>query len=91
MGRSMKSIRVVDGVPTIEEGEFVLRDGDVRVKVAAVGICGSDLHLLDAGWAEGRVLGHEISGHLDWYRGRARRIGTKSRSSAQDPIDVGAV
>ena len=65
MGRTMKSIRVVDGVPTVEEGEFVLRDGDVRVKVAAVGICGSDLHLLDAGWAEGRVLGHEISGHLD--------------------------
>ena len=71
MGRTMKSIRVVDGVPTVEEGEFVLRDGDVRVKVAAVGICGSDLHLLDAGWAEGRVLGHEISGHLDDGRGVA--------------------
>jgi len=64
-GATMKSIRVVDGVPTLEHGEFALRDGDVRVKVAAVGICGSDLHLLDAGWAEGRVLGHEISGHLD--------------------------
>ncbi|MEQ8839904.1 MAG: alcohol dehydrogenase catalytic domain-containing protein [Acidimicrobiales bacterium] len=61
----MKSIRVIDGVPTVEEGEFSLREGDVRVKVAAVGICGSDLHLLAAGWAEGRVLGHEISGHLD--------------------------
>lgn len=61
----MKSIRVLDGTPTLEEGDFALRDGDVRVKVAAVGICGSDLHLLDAGWAEGRVLGHEISGHLD--------------------------
>jgi 2-desacetyl-2-hydroxyethyl bacteriochlorophyllide A dehydrogenase len=60
----MKSVRVVDGVPTLEESDFGLRDGDVRVKVAAVGICGSDLHLLDAGWAEGRVLGHEISGHL---------------------------
>ena len=61
----MKSIRVLGGAPTLEDSEFVLRDGDVRVKVAAVGICGSDLHLLDAGWAEGRVLGHEISGHLD--------------------------
>jgi len=61
----MKAIRVVDGVPTIEDGAFALRDGDVRLKVAAVGICGSDLHLLDAGWAEGRVLGHEISGYLD--------------------------
>jgi threonine dehydrogenase-like Zn-dependent dehydrogenase len=61
----VKSVRVIDGAPTLEDGVFVLRDGDVRVKVAAVGICGSDLHLLENGWAEGRVLGHEISGHLD--------------------------
>lgn len=65
MTASNKAIRVIDGVPTVEESEFSLRDGDVRVKVAAVGICGSDLHLLDAGWVEGKVLGHEISGHLD--------------------------
>ena len=36
-----------------------------RVKVAGVGICGSDLHLIDVGLAEGRVLGHEIAGYLD--------------------------
>jgi len=61
----MKAIRVIDGVPTVQDNEFAQQEGDVRVKVAAVGICGSDLHLLDAGWAEGRVLGHEISGYLD--------------------------
>ena len=61
----MKSIRVLDGTPTIEDTPFAVREGDVRVKVAAVGICGSDLHLIDAGFAEGRVLGHEISGYLD--------------------------
>jgi 2-desacetyl-2-hydroxyethyl bacteriochlorophyllide A dehydrogenase len=66
----MKAIRVIDGEPTVVDEEIPTtpdggRSQDVSVKVAAVGICGSDLHLLDAGFAEGRVLGHEISGHLD--------------------------
>lgn len=34
----------------------------VRIKVAAAGICGSDLHLLDAGYELPFTLGHEISG-----------------------------
>ncbi len=64
----MKVIRVLDGVPTLvdEATPAAGRTGDdVRVKIAAVGICGSDLHLLEMGFAEGSVLGHEISGHLD--------------------------
>lgn len=64
----MKAVRVLDGVPTLVDADTPApgRTGnEVRVNVAAVGICGSDLHLLELGFAEGRVLGHEISGHLD--------------------------
>lgn len=64
----MKAIRVLDGTPTLVDESTPApgrTDGEVRVKIAAVGICGSDLHLLELGFAEGRVLGHEISGHLD--------------------------
>ena len=34
----------------------------VLVKVASVSICGSDLHMIQRGWAEGAVLGHEFAG-----------------------------
>jgi threonine dehydrogenase-like Zn-dependent dehydrogenase len=62
----VKAIRVLDGRPTLVDAETTApRDGEVRLRVASVGICGSDLHLLDHGFAEGRVLGHEIAGHLD--------------------------
>ena len=39
-------------------------EGDVRIRVASSGICGSDLHMASLGpsWA---VLGHEFSGRLD--------------------------
>ena len=39
-------------------------EGDMRVRVASSGICGSDLHMASFGpsWA---ILGHEFSGHLD--------------------------
>ena len=38
-------------------------EGEVRVRVQACGICGSDLHMLPSGaLAEGSVMGHEIAG-----------------------------
>ena len=50
-------IRVV--APTSEPAE-----GDIRVRVAASGICGSDLHMISFG-PSGAILGHEFSGTLD--------------------------
>jgi len=42
-----------------------LGPGEVLVKVAYCGICGSDLHLLDSGFLPAdAILGHELSGHL---------------------------
>ena len=47
--------------PSIKEGEILLR-------VEACGVCGTDLFKLRAG-AEGKVLGHEISGVVEEVRG----------------------
>jgi 2-desacetyl-2-hydroxyethyl bacteriochlorophyllide A dehydrogenase len=40
--------------------------GDVRVRLLACGICGSDLHFFHAGlWAPGSTPGHEMAGEID--------------------------
>ncbi len=61
----MRVVRIIDGEPTLTDAPMPADPNQFRVKVAAVGICGSDLHMIDNGMAEGRVLGHEISGRLD--------------------------
>jgi threonine dehydrogenase-like Zn-dependent dehydrogenase len=59
----MRAIRVIDSQPNLVD---VARPGDlanhVRVKVVSTSICGSDLHLITAGFAEGNILGHEFAG-----------------------------
>lgn len=57
----MKAVRCKDGKVFVTEVEPPKGDG-VRIKVAAVGICGSDLHMLAAGFPIAVTLGHEISG-----------------------------
>ena len=57
----MRAVRIVDGTPTLETLAGPKGDG-VRVKVVSSSICGSDLHLLDGGIAEGMILGHEFCG-----------------------------
>ena len=57
----MKAIRVIDGSPTLVDAPPPA-DGDVMVDIVAASICGSDLHMIDGGMAEGRVLGHEFAG-----------------------------
>ena len=39
--------------------------GEARVRVEACGLCGTDLHLLNSGFAPGAVPGHEIAGRVD--------------------------
>lgn len=42
--------------------------GEILIKVAACGVCHSDLHAVDGDWAPGPVLplipGHEVTGHV---------------------------
>lgn len=60
----MKAIRIDSGKP--EYVDTLLPSGDgVLVRVLSSSICGSDLHLIEAGWAEGRVLGHEFAGETE--------------------------
>lgn len=57
----MKAIRVIDATPTLVDVADPAGDG-VTVRVHTSSICGSDLHLLASGMAEGLVLGHEFCG-----------------------------
>ena len=54
---------------TIEERpEPLPGEGEVGVRVAAAGLCGSDIHMIAVGWQAQRpshVLGHEFGGTLD--------------------------
>lgn len=58
----MKAIQVADGKAGLVELPKPGGD-DVVVKVAASSICGSDLHLIELGWAEGWIPGHEFAGY----------------------------
>ncbi|MCG8587883.1 MAG: alcohol dehydrogenase catalytic domain-containing protein [Proteobacteria bacterium] len=65
---TMRAVRVKDGralvldrVPLPEPAA-----GEVRVKIEACGICGTDLHLLGTGgWPQGHIPGHEMAGRID--------------------------
>lgn len=59
----MKAIQIIDG-----GAQFVTLPppspigDDVAIKVASASICGTDIHMIDQGAAEGLVLGHELAG-----------------------------
>lgn len=57
----MRAVRLIDSVPTVVELPEPLGEG-VVVDVVTVGVCGSDLHLMDSGWNPPATLGHEICG-----------------------------
>lgn len=57
----MRAIRCTNGHPKVVEIPAPTGEG-IRVRIAAAGICGSDLHLLDAGFSGEHTLGHEFAG-----------------------------
>ena len=57
----MKAVRIEKSKPRLVDLEQP-QGGGVLVKVGSVSICGSDLHMIKNGWAEGAVLGHEFAG-----------------------------
>ncbi len=57
----MRAVRCDHGKARLVEVDRPQGEG-VRVKIAAAGICGSDLHLLASGFPLPATLGHEISG-----------------------------
>lgn len=57
----MRAVRIVDGAPAPVDAPEPEGEG-VLVEIVSASICGSDLHLIDAGMVEGRILGHEFAG-----------------------------
>ena len=57
----MRAVRIENGRPTLVDIEPEPADG-VPISVHTSSICGSDLHLIETGFAEGMVLGHEFCG-----------------------------
>ena len=57
----MKAIRIVDGKPTLVDVPKPAGDG-VLVRIVSSSICGSDLHMLDAGFLGEYTVGHEFAG-----------------------------
>ena len=57
----MRAVRSAEGVASIVDVAPPEGDG-VRIRVASVGICGSDLHLVS--WNLPSTLGHEMAGFL---------------------------
>ncbi|WP_157218871.1 zinc-dependent alcohol dehydrogenase [Flavisphingomonas formosensis] len=57
----MKAVRCAEGHVHVAEVERPSGEG-VRVRIASAGICGSDLHLLAAGYPITANLGHEMAG-----------------------------
>src|SRR5579883_480559 len=57
----MKAVRCEHGKVRLVEVDRPKGEG-IRVKVASVGVCGSDLHLLTSGFPIQSTLGHEIAG-----------------------------
>ena len=60
----MRAVRCGPKGPEVVEVPAPRGDG-VRVRVGSAGICGSDLHMIDAGVATAHPLGHEIAGWTD--------------------------
>ncbi len=60
----MRAVRIADGAISLAEVPAPSGDG-VRVRIRSAGICGSDLHMLQAGYPVAGTLGHEIAGVTD--------------------------
>ncbi len=70
MGELVKAVQITDKTAhlvDLVDPPGTTRDAgektNVTVRVAVSSICGSDLHLIELGAAEGQVLGHEFAGY----------------------------
>jgi threonine dehydrogenase-like Zn-dependent dehydrogenase len=60
----MRAVRFVEGKVVVGDAPSPSGDG-VRIRVRSIGICGSELHMLDKGFPISGVPGHEFAGELD--------------------------
>ena len=60
----MKAIQISNKSPHLVNLPEPKGDG-VKVNIRVASICSSDLHLMNNGWAENRILGHEFAGFTE--------------------------
>ena len=60
----MRAVRFVEGRVAVEEVPAASGEG-VRVRVRSIGICGSELHMLDRRFPIAGIPGHEFAGELE--------------------------
>ncbi|MFK7976666.1 MAG: zinc-binding dehydrogenase [Halioglobus sp.] len=60
----MKAIKVIDRTPVLIDTPEPTGNG-VRVKVVSSSICGSDIHMMNAGFFGDVIIGHEFAGITD--------------------------
>lgn len=61
----MRAARLADGGLALDDApEPAPGPGEVLVQVALAGVCGTDLHAVEAGIEAGTVLGHEFTGSV---------------------------
>jgi len=58
----MHAVRVIDNQINVVEVDLPDPNDGVVVRVGSAGICGSDLSMIDLGWAPAVTMGHEIAG-----------------------------
>ncbi len=63
-GATVRAVRASGGQVQVVDVAEPVGDG-VRIKIRSAGVCGSDLHLVELGFAEGTTLGHEMAGITD--------------------------
>jgi 2-desacetyl-2-hydroxyethyl bacteriochlorophyllide A dehydrogenase len=70
-----------------------LSKDEVLVKIKAVGICGTDIHILNGTFAGAKsplVLGHEIAGQVIEVGSGVRRVGPGDRVTVDSVVGCGA-
>jgi threonine dehydrogenase-like Zn-dependent dehydrogenase len=60
----MRAVRFAEGKVQVQDTPSPSGDG-VRVQVRSIGICGSEVHMLEKGFPISGVPGHEFAGELD--------------------------
>ncbi|MCY7418447.1 MAG: alcohol dehydrogenase catalytic domain-containing protein [Chloroflexi bacterium] len=68
-GRTIRALRFFDvnDLRLVDEAVPTPGPGEVRIRPAAVGICGTDAHIVDGSFASRPpvILGHEVAGYVD--------------------------
>ena len=84
----MRAVRCAQGVASIVDVPPTEGEG-IRIRVASVGICGSDLHLLS--WNLPATLGHEMAGFLPDGTAVEKALEIAGVIGANGPLAVEAI